>query len=556
MTIDVTSLYDRRADNRWDRICVADLVERVTWSTPDKEAVVGWEGAYGDPLYARLTYAALDALANRVANGLLERGLRRGDRAVMVVENSVEAYAFALGASKVGVVVAPLNPALAVDVVEHLLRRLAPSFAVVDAELWPRVAPAFALVGLAPTVTIEIGGDVIEGTASFTEFAESPSSVEPEATIHGDDIWEILFTSGTTAMPKGVMLSHTSSTMSAHGFALTLTRGTHPETELRLVSFLPTIYHIGHAIFGLSVHATGGTLILGRKPSGAAIADAVARERATALWAGSPIMVAGLLAEVEATPRDLSTLSVLVYGWAEVSPAVYDGLRRHAPDLHMVEIFGQTEAIACHRFWPDQHEQLFRATAPQLNVVGLPSPLLAARIVDAFGEPLVGQLGVPGEAVYRTPTLTAGYYLDEEATRAAFEGGWFHSGDSCADDASGQRVMVDRFKDIVKSGGENVSTIRVESVLTLHPGVAKAAVIGLADERWGERVTAIVIAKEAGSVTPDELIAFARERLAGYETPKQVILVDALPETVGGKVLKYKLRQQYAALAAAATAPS
>ncbi|MEO9153886.1 MAG: AMP-binding protein [Lapillicoccus sp.] len=548
MAIDVTSLFDRRADNRWDRICVADLVERVTWSTPDKEAVVGWEGAWADARYARLTYAALDALANRVAGGLLARGLQRGDRAVLVVENSVEAYAFALGASKIGVVVSPLNPALAVDVVEHLLRRLAPSFAVVDAELWARVAGAFDAAGVAPSVTIEIGGGVIDGTVGFTEFAEAPSSVEPEATIHGDDIWEILFTSGTTAMPKGVMLSHTSSTMSAHGFALTLTRGIHPETDLRLVSFLPTIYHIGHAIFGLSVHATGGTLVLGRRPSGAAIAEAVERERATALWAGSPIMVAGLLAEVEATPRDLSTLSVLVYGWAEVAPAVYDGLRRHAPGLRMVEIFGQTEAIACHRFWPDQHEQLFREIAPQVNVVGLPSPLLASRLVDAFGDPLDGQVGVPGEAVYRTPTLTAGYYLDEEATRTAFEGGWFHSGDSCADDESGQRVMVDRFKDIVKSGGENVSTIRVESVLTLHPGVAKAAVIGLADERWGERVTAIVIPKEPGGVSEHELIAFARERLAGYETPKQVVLVDALPETVGGKVLKYRLRQQYAAL--------
>ena len=156
--------------------------------------------------------------------------------------------------------------------------------------------------------------------------------------------------------------------------------------------------------------------------------------------------------------------------------------------------------------------------------------------------------GEPGEAVYRSPIMTAGYYRNPEATAEAFRGGWFHSGDSATVDDQGLRIMVDRYKDIVKTGGENVSSMRVEAVLMAHPDVLRAAVIGLPHERWGEPVTAVVVPQPG--VTPDEaeLLAFCRERLAGFESPKRVIVAEALPETVGGKVLKYKLRATHSAL--------
>ena len=161
---------------------------------------------------------------------------------------------------------------------------------------------------------------------------------------------------------------------------------------------------------------------------------------------------------------------------------------------------------------------------------------------------MVTDPGVPGEAVYRSPCITAGYYRDEEATSHALAHGWFHSGDSCAYDPTGAQVMVDRFKDIVKSGGENVSSTRVEAVLATHPAVDGVAVIGLPDDRWGEAVTAVVRRRRGSSPTEDDLIAFGRERLAGYEAPKRVFFVDAFPETVGGKVLKYRLREQFASM--------
>jgi acyl-CoA synthetase (AMP-forming)/AMP-acid ligase II len=174
--------------------------------------------------------------------------------------------------------------------------------------------------------------------------------------------------------------------------------------------------------------------------------------------------------------------------------------------------------------------------------------------MDFDGTDLLGSPGVPGEAVYRSPAVTAGYYRDLPATEEAFRYGWFHSGDSCVVDEDGLRIMVDRYKDIIKSGGENVSSIRVEAMLHEHSEVAKAAVVGLAHDRWGEAVTAVVVRAPGATVTEEELLDWARERLAGFETPKKVLFTDALPETVGGKVLKYKLRQAMADLYATSAA--
>jgi acyl-CoA synthetase (AMP-forming)/AMP-acid ligase II len=255
-------------------------------------------------------------------------------------------------------------------------------------------------------------------------------------------------------------------------------------------------------------------------------------------------MVRALDAELTARDDlDASSLTVIVYGWAALAPATLASLKRHCGDgLCAFEIFGQTECIPCHRFWPDAWPELFAATAPQLNYVGIPSPILASAVFDPDGQDLRHQPGVAGEAVYRSPAMMAGYYRDEPATRHAFRYGWFHSGDSCAYDDDGLRVMLDRYKDIVKTGGENVSSLRVEAVLAQHPEVAKSAVIGLPHSHWGEAVTAVVVLREGAGASADDLVNYCRASLAGYETPKSVIFADDLPETVGGKVLKYRLR--------------
>lgn len=545
---DVTSLYNRRAVSRWERTSVGDLLERVTWSYPGKEAIIGAHGAHADPRLSRLTYREADSLASQVANALLARGLRRGDVVLLFCENSVEGLLVKLGAAKAGVVCAPLNPIMAPDMVAAMIGLVQPKLAVVDAELWPRVRQPFAEHGLEVAVTITIGGDPVEGSVSFTEFTAGQSTAEPAAEIHGDDIWEILFTSGTTALPKGVMISHASTYLAALGFAQSLTRGLRIENELRLGAYLPMLYHIGDQLFVYSVFLSAGTLLLGRRPDAGAIAASIAAERLTALWAGSPAMLQALDTALDASPAlDVTSLKVAVYGWAALRPALLDKLKKRCgPELLAFEIFGQTESITCHRFWPDKWPGLYERTAPQQNYVGLPSPLLASMVMDPDGGDLAGAPGTAGEAVYRSPSIMSGYYRDEAATREAFRHGWFHSGDSCAYGEDGLRVMLDRYKDVIKSGGENVSSLRVEAVLAQHPDIEKAAVIGLPHERWDEAVTAVVVCRAGSDPAPEDIIGFCRAALAGYETPKDVIFAEALPETVGGKVQKYKLRAAHA----------
>ncbi len=545
--IDVTNLRGRRAVNRYERVSIGDVLERMTWAQPDKVAILGWPGAYADERFASLTYRQADEAANQVANALAARGLQPGDRVLLFGENSIEGYLAKLGIAKAGMVAMPLNPNLAEDVVEHLIGTALPKGAIVDAECFGRVSTVFERTGLPVFATITLGGGVVAGSVSFPEFLTGVATTEPEVEISGDDIWQLLFTSGTTSMPKGVMLSHHASHYAALGFALSLTRGVRLECDVVLATFLPIIYHVGDTPFTYSVFLSGGTLVIGRGVDPAQMAACIETHRVTALWGGSPQLVTALTHHLDATTPDVRSLKVLVYGWGAIPPATLASLERHAGEgFTLTGIFGQTETIACHRFWPAKWPEVYERTSPALNYVGIPSPLLASDVVDSDGVSLLGKPGTPGEAIYRGPTVASGYYLNQEASDEAFRDGWFHSGDSCMVDENDLRIMVDRFKDIVKSGGENVSSIRVEAVLSTHPAVARVAVVGLPHDRWGEAVTAIVVLKPDAAASADDLIAHCRERLAGFETPKGVAFADALPDTVGGKILKYKLRETFA----------
>lgn len=547
--IDVENLVGRRPVNRWERVSVGDLLERMRWSYPDKEAIVASSDACTSSRFARLTYRQADELANQVANALIARGLTQGDRVLFFCENTIEAYVAKFGVAKAGGVCAPVNPRMAPDVQDHLISMLQPKIAFVDAELWPKAAETFTRRGLAG-VMIPINGDVRPpGWTTFEQFVDGVSVAEPAVPVHGDDIWEILPTSGTTSMPKGVMMSHNFAYIGAYSHALTHTRGLRFESDLRVCSVLPVIYHAPDQTQSFPAFLCGGTFIIGRQVNSQSFAALVSAERATHLWAGSPQFMEEMAQAVTSSPGkyDLTCLTSIMFAWASLDPAIADRLKEICgANVQLVEILGQTEAIPCSRFWPDKWPDIYRVSAPHINHSGLPVPILAASIMDEDGKLIDrSRANIAGEIVYRTPAVTAGYYRNEAATREAFRHGWFHSGDCCIFDDNGLLVMIDRYKDVVKSGGENVSTIRVEAIVRSHPAVQKVAVVGLPHARWSEAVTGVVVLKPGHSVADTELLDYCRERLAGFENPKGFIFVSELPETVGGKVLKYVLRDRY-----------
>ena len=544
MTIDVENFRNRRNDARWNRVSVGDVIERMTWNEPGKVAFIATPEATVDPAYARVTYSEANDVINRVANALLALNLPRASRIAMLCDNSNEAWLAKVGVAKAGLVAAPINVMMASDVIAEVLQRVGAQHAIVDQALWEPLEGTLALANIRPIVSI--GGPPQGRIPNFEEFMSEHGSDEPDVEIHGDDIWQVLFTSGTTAKPKAVMISHTSTYMAAYSKALTMTRGLSHESEIRLGVFTPMVFHIGDQLCVFGPLVCGGTVIIGRKPQGPEMARAITDEKVTCLFGGSPQFVESLITEVQSKPEeyDLSSLGVMWFGWAPLAPASLAAFQELCgPQLKVYEMIAQTEAIAGHRFFIDRHLDMYLREAPAINHVGKPSPIMGATVMDEAGQDLRDKPGVAGEAVYRTPAMFSGYYRDLEATQEAVRGDWFHSGDSFVYGQDQIRLMVDRYKDIVKSGGENVSSIRVESVLQEHPTVIRAAVIGLPDDRWGEMVTACILKAPNTQFEEKALIGFARERLAGFETPKRIVVMDEFPTTVGGKVLKYKLRQ-------------
>ncbi len=548
MPIDVESFHGRRNDERWNRMVVGDIVERMTWNEPDKEALVAMPDATVDPAWARVTYRRANAAMNRVANRLLGMGLAPATRIAMLCESSNEAWLTKIGIAKAGMVAAPINVMMAPEVIAESLARVDARLAIVDAELWDRLGEYLGPLGIEPIM--RIGAAPEDSVPGFEAFMGEASEADPDVRLHADDIWEILFTSGTTASPKAVMVSHTYAYMAAYSNILSMTRGLDHESEVRYGTFTPMIFHIGDLLCILGPLLCGGTAIVGRKPEGHAMARACTTERITCLFGGSPQFVEDMVRAVGETPfaYDLTSITVMFFGWAPMAPGSLAAFRRLCnPDVKVYELIGQTETVACHRFFIDRHAELYLREAPTVNHVGKPSPISAATVMDEDGNDLRDRPGVAGEAVYRTPAIFSGYYRDPEATAEAVRNDWFHGGDSFVYQESGIRVMVDRYKDIVKSGGENVSSIRVEAVLQQHGEVARAAVVGMPDARWGEAVTACILAANGAEIDEAALIAFARERLAGFETPKRIVVMDEFPTTVGGKILKYKLRERLSA---------
>ena len=367
--------------------------------------------------------------------------------------------------------------------------------------------------------------------ADWTEFAVLAAAT-PATRVEagGDAVHRLMYTSGTTGRPKGVMITHANLAWKnvAHVTELGVT---HADVGLAC----GPLYHVGALdLVTTTLMSVGATTILHRTFDAAHVVDEIERSGVTVVWM-APAMLRAVLDEPDIGERDLSSLRLIIAGGEKLPIPFIDRLERAFPNVWLADAYGLTETVSGDTF-------LDRAsTRTKLGSVGRPCVYLDLEIWDDDGRPVPP--GERGEVVLRGPKVFAGYWRDPDATAAAFAGGWFHTGDIGVKDSDGYVYIVDRLKDMIISGGENIAGSEVERVLDEHPGVLEVAVVGRPHERWGEVPVAHVVARPGTSPSADELIEHCRGQLAKFKVPAAVEFLDALPRNPSGKVLKRELRE-------------
>ncbi|HLU71383.1 MAG TPA: acyl-CoA synthetase [Nonomuraea sp.] len=499
---------------------IGDLLRRSAARYPAKTAVV-----YGE---LRQSYADLDRTVNRTANALAARGVRKGDRFAILSHNNhafVVAY-FAL--ARLGAISVPINFMLGPEEVAYILEHSGATGMLVEEALLP-VARSAAGEAVAVRGVIGAGHD---GWESFGDWAAHGDDAEPGVEIGDDDPIQLMYTSGTESRPKGATLS-SRSLISQYVTCVVDGEMSGDDVE---VHALP-LYHCAqlHCFLTPGVYLGATNIVLpGADPAG--ILAAIEAERATKLFCPPTVWI-GLLRHPDFDRRDLSSLRKGYYGASIMPVEVLKEIAARLPNVRLFNFYGQTEMAPVATILRPE-EQLTR-----LGSAGRPALNVETRIVGEDGEPLPP--GEVGEIVHRSPHAMLGYWNDPEKTAEAFRGGWFHSGDLGVMDEDGYLSVVDRKKDMIKTGGENVASREVEEAIYQHPAVAEAAVFGVPDEKWIEAVRAAVVLREGASLTAEELVAFLRERLAPFKTPKHVRFVESLPKNASGKVLKRELREAF-----------
>ena len=520
-----------RPRNLIPRVNVGDLLTPSARRSPAAEAVVD-----GD---LRLTYAELNGRVNRLAHALTERGYRRGDRVALVAANCAEFLVVYFACAKLGLVCVPVNLGWNPAEVTHVLRHSGARGVVAQTGLLPDLdGPIGASPGVIDVITFgstspgSIAGRTV---ARLEELGAGAPDDEPATVVEDRDPISFLYTSGTTSAPKGVVGSHLAVYVESLSMAL---EGRFDATD-RFVALLP-MFHTAQ----LNVHCTpaiavGATIHIMAAFDPGSLLEVIEREGITQIFC-LPMMYRALLDHPDISRRDLSSLRRATYAMAPMpEPDLRRAIDAFGCDFSL--LFGQTEMSPATTIFRPEH-QLSHAGA-----VGTPVVNVEVAIMGSDGRLLPSN--EQGEIVYRGPHTMSGYHDDPVATEAAFAGGWFHSGDSGSFDEDGILWFRDRFKDVIKTGGENVASLEVEKAILSHvPGVVEAAVVGLPHDHWSEAVTAFVVPAPRADID----IAVVRRSLHGhldaYKMPKAVVIVDALPRTSTGKVRKTQLRGEHADL--------
>jgi len=480
-----------------------------------------------------VTWADLQRRVAALAGALSRRGVGFGDRVMILMLNRSEFVESVLATNMLGAIAVPLNFRLTPAEIAFLVDDCEARVIITEAVLTPVAIGVRAIQPVVDTVIVA-GGSSDDQALGYDDLIEEPGDAPSPVDIPNESPALIMYTSGTTGRPKGAVLTHTNLT----GQTMTglYTNGADINGDVGFIGVpLFHIAGIGNLLGGLLLGLPTVIYPLGAFDPGQLL-DVLAAEKVTGIFL-VPAQWQAVCAEQQARPRDLK-LRIMSWGAAPAPDALLREMSATFPGTQILAAFGQTEMspVTCMLLGED--------AIRKRGSVGKVIPTVAARVVDEnMNDVPIGEIG---EIVYRAPTLMSGYWNNPTATAEAFAGGWFHSGDLVRMDDEGYVWVVDRKKDMIISGGENIYCAEVENVLAGHPGIVEVAVIGRTHEKWGEVPIAVAAVTDA-ALRLDELDEFLTERLARYKHPKALEIVDALPRNPAGKVLKTELRVRYGA---------
>lgn len=511
---------------------IGDLLRRSAARYPGKTAIIHGE--------VRQSYAELDETVNRTANALAGRGVRPGDRVAILSHNNHAFVVCYLALARIGAVSVPVNFMLNATEVGYLLGHAGATGLITEDALLPVAEQAVeasghaARIGLRGVITAAEDATVPEGWQSVGDWMRHGDATPPDIGVPGRDPIQIMYTSGTESRPKGATMCGDSL---IGQYVSCVVDGEMTADDIE-VHALP-LYHCAqlHCFLTPDLYLGATSIVLPSAEPGALLA-AIEREGATKLFCPPTVWIS-LLRHPDFATRDLSSLRKGYYGASIMPVEIIREITRRLPDLRLFNFYGQTEMAPLATILKP-HEQL-----PRAGSAGRAAINVETRVVDADDEPVPP--GAVGEIVHRGPHAMLGYWNDPDTTAEAFRGGWFHSGDLGVLDHDGYLTVVDRKKDMIKTGGENVASREVEEVVYQHPAVAEVAVFGAPHPTWIEAVTAAVVLRDGQRLTAEELAAFCRERLAGFKTPKNIVFLDQLPKNASGKLLKRELRDSMSA---------
>jgi len=506
-------------------VLVANATERA-----DKEAFQTLDGR-------SVTFAEFNRRVNRLSSSVDARGLKHGDRVAILSKNRPE-YVETYGLAKSGVVVVPLNWRLTASELAKLIQHSEPKLLVVDEQ--HRALVDSIRADLTSVKNFVVLGEKSVGWESYEMLVADGADAEPKRKAEPEDVLCLIYTSGTTGAPKGVAITHAGALGNCRTSANEMLRLTPDDKTMAVMP----LFHVGGMWYHLfPSFATGcTTVLLSDFDPAVVLKELEAREISNVHLV--PTMIGALLAHPNVVNADLSKVRLLFYAASSMPAELLRRAMEAFPKCGFAQAYGSTEAGVVSVLGPEDHERARQAEGEHLlKSCGKPFTGHAVRLVDDAQTTL--ELGSVGEIEVHSPDHMKGYWLNDEATEKALRDGWLKTGDLGYFDAEGYLYIIDRKNDMVVTGGENVFPTEVEGYLFQDPDVLEAAVFGVPDPQWVERVVAAVVLKPGVQVTEEELIRRLRTQLAAYKCPKDIHFVSTLPKSAVGKVLRKELRKQW-----------